>query len=326
LSANSNSINEALSRKIPFIVGPTAVGKTATAIELAKQLNGEIISVDSRQVYRGLDVGTAKPTLRQQQEIPHHLVDILDLDEQISAGAYRNLALKTVSEIQSRGRLPIFVGGSGLYVNAVLKGIFQESTTNPEIRREIRQELQEKGVVALYNQLLEIDPDTVLKIHINDVKRITRALEIYRITGQPPSEHYRAQLTNPPFPYQIFVLTMERELLYRRINARVDEMIASGLVTEVQLLIQRGLRQNLDLLMTLGYREVVQYLDGNCSFSEMVENIKRNTRRYAKRQLTWFRNQYPEAVWIDVTEFSNPLTIADTIRQNLRQTEIQSQA
>ncbi|HPN75187.1 MAG TPA: tRNA (adenosine(37)-N6)-dimethylallyltransferase MiaA, partial [Candidatus Marinimicrobia bacterium] len=186
MSANSNSIDEVLSRKIPFIVGPTAVGKTATAIELAKQLNGEIISVDSRQVYRGLDVGTAKPTLRQQQEIPHHLVDILDLDEQISAGAYRNLALKTVSEIQSRGRLPIFVGGSGLYVNAVLKGIFQESTTNPEIRREIRQELQEKGVVALYNQLLEIDPDTVLKIHINDVKRITRALEIYRITGQPP--------------------------------------------------------------------------------------------------------------------------------------------
>ncbi len=317
MSANSNPTNEVPSRKIPFIVGPTAVGKTATAIELAKQLNGEIISIDSRQVYRGLDIGTAKPTLRQQQEIPHHLVDILDLDEQISAGAYRKLALKTVNEIQSRGKLPIFVGGSGLYVNAVLKGIFKESATNPEIRREIRQELQKKGIVALYNQLLEIDPDTALKIHINDVKRITRALEIYRITGQPPSMHYRNQQTNPPFPYQIFVLTMERELLYQRINARVDEMIASGLVSEVESLLKRGLRQNLDLLMTLGYRQVVQYLDGNCSYDEMVENIKRNTRRYAKRQLTWFRNQYPEAVWIDVTELSEPLTIADTIRQNL---------
>ncbi|HRS52603.1 MAG TPA: tRNA (adenosine(37)-N6)-dimethylallyltransferase MiaA [Candidatus Marinimicrobia bacterium] len=325
MSANSNPTNEVPSRKIPFIVGPTAVGKTATAIELAKQLNGEIISIDSRQVYRGLDIGTAKPTLRQQQEIPHHLVDILDLDEQISAGAYRKLALKTVNEIQSRGKLPIFVGGSGLYVNAVLKGIFKESATNPEIRREIRQELQKKGIVALYNQLLEIDPDTALKIHINDVKRITRALEIYRITGQPPSMHYRNQQTNPPFPYQIFVLTMERELLYQRINARVDEMIASGLVSEVESLLKRGLRQNLDLLMTLGYRQVVQYLDGNCSYDEMVENIKRNTRRYAKRQLTWFRNQYPEAFWIDVTELSNPLTIANKIRQNLTQPEIQSQ-
>ena len=325
MSANSNSINEALSRKIPFIVGPTAVGKTATAIELAKQLNGEIISVDSRQVYRGLDVGTAKPTLRQQQEIPHHLVDILDLDEQISAGAYRNLALKTVSEIQSRGRLPIFVGGSGLYVNAVLKGIFQESTTNPEIRREIRQELQEKGVVALYNQLLEIDPDTVLKIHINDVKRITRALEIYRITGQPPSCHFQKQDRRPPFAYRIFILNADREELYRRINERVEQMLTDGLFAEVQKLIVAGYRSKLESLRTLGYQEVLIYLDEKCSYEEMRENIKQNTRRYAKRQLTWFRNQYPEAVWIDVTELSNPLTIADTIRQNLTQPETQSQ-
>jgi len=292
------------------------VGKTATAIELAKQLNGEIISIDSRQVYKGLDIGTAKPTLRQQQEIPHHLVDILDLNEQISAGAYRQLALKTVNEIQARGKLPIFVGGSGMYIRALIKGIFRESCTDLAVRRRIRNELQEKGIAALYNQLVDIDPELAVKIHLNDVKRITRALEIYEITGKSPSKHYQAQPTTPPFPYQIFVLTMERELLYRRINARVEEMIANGLVGEVESLLNRGLRQNLDLLMTLGYREVIQHLDGNCSLAEMVENIKRNTRRYAKRQLTWFRNQL-EAIWIDISENLKIQEIVNFICDNI---------
>jgi len=316
LVAVSGQSNKFTSQKIPFIVGPTAVGKTATAIELAKQLNGEIISIDSRQVYKGLDIGTAKPTLRQQQEIPHHLVDILDLNEQISAGAYRQLALKTVNEIQARGKLPIFVGGSGMYIRALIKGIFRESCTDLAVRRRIRNELQEKGIAALYNQLVDIDPELAVKIHLNDVKRITRALEIYEITGKSPSKHYQAQPTTPPFPYQIFVLTMERELLYRRINARVEEMIANGLVGEVESLLNRGLRQNLDLLMTLGYREVIQHLDGNCSLAEMVENIKRNTRRYAKRQLTWFRNQL-EAIWIDISENLKIQEIVNFICDNI---------
>jgi len=316
LVAVSALSNKFIFQKIPFIVGPTAMGKTATAIELAKQLNGEIISIDSRQVYKGLDIGTAKPTLHQQQEISHHLVDILELDEQISAGAYRKLALKTVSEIQSRGKLPIFVGGSGMYIRALIRGIFHESCTDMVIRRRIRKELQEKGTAALYNRLVDIDPELAVKIHLNDVKRITRALEIYEITGKPPSEHYRTQQTNPPFPYQIFVLTMERELLYRRINARVEEMIASGLVREVELLLNRGLRQNLDLLLTLGYREVIQHLDGNCSHAEMVENIKRNTRRYAKRQLTWFRNQL-EATWLTIAEQQSISETAVIIIQHL---------
>ena len=314
--AVSGQSNKFTSQKIPFIVGPTAVGKTATAIELAKQLNGEIISIDSRQVYKGLDIGTAKPTLRQQQEIPHHLVDILDLNEQISAGAYRQLALKTVNEIQARGKLPIFVGGSGMYIRALIKGIFRESCTDLAVRRRIRNELQEKGIAALYNQLVDIDPELAVKIHLNDVKRITRALEIYEITGKSPSKHYQAQPTTPPFPYQIFVLTMERELLYRRINARVEEMIANGLVGEVESLLNRGLRQNLDLLMTLGYREVIQHLDGNCSLAEMVENIKRNTRRYAKRQLTWFRNQL-EAIWLTIAEHQSISETTSIIIQHL---------
>ncbi|MCK4716333.1 MAG: tRNA (adenosine(37)-N6)-dimethylallyltransferase MiaA, partial [Candidatus Marinimicrobia bacterium] len=297
---STRTLSNKLIQKIPFIVGPTAVGKTATAIELARRLDGEIISIDSRQVYKGLDVGTAKPTLRQQQEIPHHLIDILDLTEQISAGGYRELALKTVNEILSRGRLPIFVGGSGMYVKAVIQGIFQESVTDATVRQKIKSELKDKGSTTLYNRLVDIDPDLAIKTHINDIKRITRALEIYEITGKPPSEHYKTQETDPPFPYRIFVLTMEREKLYERINERVDQMIADGLEDEVKRFLRSGLRGDMDALQTLGYQEVLIYLDEKCSFDEMAENIKRNTRRYAKRQLTWFRNQL-DATWITVS-------------------------
>ncbi|MFH1213944.1 MAG: tRNA (adenosine(37)-N6)-dimethylallyltransferase MiaA [Candidatus Neomarinimicrobiota bacterium] len=302
-----------------FILGPTAVGKTATAIELARIIDGEIISIDSRQVYRGLDVGTAKPTLNQQSTVAHHLIDVLNVSQNISAGVYRELALKTVAEIRSRGKIPVFVGGSGLYVNALLKGIFEESTTDPEIRRQIRLELQEKGIAALYNQLIDIDPATAVKIHLNDVKRITRALEIYRITGQPPSRHFQCQDRQPPFAYRLFILNAGREELYRRINARVDQMLADGLVTEVENLIAAGNRTHLEALRTLGYQEVLAFLDGNLDLSEMREHIRQNTRRYAKRQLTWFRNQYPEADWIDVTDRSTPSEIAEIILQNLAQ-------
>ncbi|MCK9484736.1 MAG: tRNA (adenosine(37)-N6)-dimethylallyltransferase MiaA [Candidatus Marinimicrobia bacterium] len=304
-------------KPVIFILGPTAVGKTATAIELAKNIDSEIISIDSRQIYRGLDIGTAKPTLRQQTTIAHHLIDVFDVTETISAGAYRELALKTVAEIQARRKNPIFVGGSGLYVNAVLKGIFKESTTDPQIRRAIRRELQEKGSVALYNQLLKIDPGAALKIHMNDIKRVTRALEIYRVTGRAPSQHFQEQKSQSPFDYRLFILNAEREELYRRINERVDQMLADGLVAEVQKLIVAGHRAELEALRTLGYQEVLAFLDGQFDFETMRENIKKNTRRYAKRQLTWFRNQYPSAVWIDVTKFADPPAIAAMIQQNL---------
>jgi len=311
LVGNSKQDLQQSQQIIPFIVGPTAVGKTATAIELAKRLNGEIISIDSRQVYKGLDVGTAKPTLRQQKEIPHHLIDILEPSEQISAGTYRELALVAVADILSRDKLPIFVGGSGMYVKALVQGIFQESLTDKSVRDKIKAELDKKGIAELYNRLVDIDPELAVKIHLNDTKRITRALEIYEITGKPPSAHYRNQETESPFPNRIFVLTMERENLYQRINERVDQMIQDGLVDEVQALLNSGLRKNLDSLLTLGYQEVVTYLDGECSYAEMVENIKLNTRHYAKRQLTWFRNQL-KATWITITPET---TISDVTRQ-----------
>lgn len=313
---STGTLSDRSIQKIPFIVGPTAVGKTATAIELARRLDGEIISIDSRQVYKGLDAGTAKPTLRQQQEIPHHLIDILELTEQISAGSYRELALKTVSEILSRGKLPVFVGGSGMYVKAVIQGIFQESVTDATVRQKIKSELKEKGSAILYNRLVDIDPDLAIKTHMNDIKRITRALEIYEITGKPPSEHYKTQETDPPFPHRIFVLTMEREKLYERINQRVDQMIADGLEDEVKRFLRSGLRGDMDALQTLGYREALVYLDKKCSFDGMVENIKRNTRRYAKRQLTWFRNQL-EATWITVSEEQSIPDVAEIIINQL---------
>lgn len=261
-------------------------------------------------------MGTAKPTLRQQQEIRHHLIDILEPDEQISAGQYRERALQVVKEICFRGKLPVFVGGSGMYVKAMVQGIFRESVTDESVRERIKSELNGKGSVALYNRLMDIDPTLAIKIHINDVKRITRALEIYEITGKPPSEHYKTQETDPPFPYRVFVLTMEREKLYERINKRVDQMIADGLVDEVKNLLQSGLRRSLDALLTLGYREVILYLDEKCSFDEMVENIKRNTRRYAKRQLTWFRNQL-EATWISASEEQSIPDVTEIIINNL---------
>jgi len=302
----------------PFIVGPTAVGKTATAIELARLVGGEIISIDSRQVYRGMDVGTAKPTLQQLAEIRHHMIDVLDPTEQISAGMYREMVLPMVAEIRERAHLPIFVGGSGMYVKALVEGIFSESETDETVRRKIRRELEKKGAAELYNRLVDIDPETAIKTHINDVKRITRALEIYEITGEAPSRHYRRQQSEPPFPYRIFVLYMEREKLYERIDRRVEEMLEEGLVEEVKGLLDSGLRNDLDALLTLGYQEVIVYLDGNCSLAEMIENVKRNTRRYAKRQLTWFRNQL-QADWIDMEKVQHITDVARAIADQLSQ-------
>ncbi len=302
---------------IPFIVGPTAVGKTATAVELAKGIGGEIISVDSRQIYRELDVGTDKPTPEQQQRVPHHLINLVSPREQISAGRYRTLALGKVAEILARGNLPIFVGGSGMYIKAVVQGIFRQSETDLNIRKKIQQELCEKGKIALYNRLVEVDPDRAIKIHINDVKRITRALEIYEMTGKPSAQIYEDQSKSVPFPYYIFVLDRSRESLYQRINQRVEQMIRAGLISETEQLIQKGYRDQLKKLKTLGYEEVLLYLDGKCSQEEMIEKIKQNTRRFAKRQLTWFRNQL-DTVWITIDHRQEPADIARIIKQHIR--------
>src|SRR6056297_3594082 len=284
---------------IPIITGPTAVGKTSVSIELAKMIHGEIVSIDSRQLYKHLDIGTAKPTLREQTEITHHLIDLFEPTKQVSAGEYRRLAVQTVEEIVNRGKTPIFVGGSGMYIKAITHGIFKESTSDQHVRKELQREIEENGNVALYNHLMDIDPEAAKKIHINDAKRITRALEIYRLTGKPPSQHYNSQTPDPAFPTQLFVLHRDRAKTYDRINRRVDQMISDGLIEETKDLLKNRYRNAMDELKTLGYQEVIQYLDGEVTLAEMTENLKMNTRRYAKRQLTWSRHQL-DAQWIEI--------------------------
>lgn len=302
---------------IPILTGPTAVGKTSTSIELAKLLDGEIISIDSRQLYKYLDIGTAKPILQEQDQIPHHLIDLFEPTRQISAGEYRRLAVTVVEKIVSQGKTPIFVGGSGMYVKAITHGIFKDSTSDPSIRKALLREIEEKGNVPLYNRLMEIDSVTAKKIHMNDAKRITRALEIYQITGKAPSEHFQKQEADPAFPTKIFVLTRERAKLYDRINKRVDQMLADGLVDETKDLLNNRYRDAMDELKTLGYQEVIQYLDGDVTLDEMTESLKKNTRRYAKRQLTWLRHQL-EADWIEVTDNSTAIEIAKEIKNSLQ--------
>ncbi len=302
---------------IPIITGPTAVGKTSTSIALAHKNEGEIVSIDSRQIYKYLDIGTAKPTLRDQKGIPHHLIDRFDPSQQVSAGEYRRLAVQTVETVVSRGHLPIFVGGSGMYIKAITQGFFQKSTSDPAIRDRLQQEITERGNMPLYNRLMEIDPVTAKKIHINDAKRITRNLEIYEITGKPPSEHFKNQKKVPAFPTQVIVLNRDRDKLYTRINKRVDLMLDEGLVEETEALLSKHYRQALDDLKTLGYQEVIQYLDNDISYDAMVENLKRNTRRYAKRQLTWLRHQVA-AEWIHLTNQSTAEKTAEKIRKLLR--------
>ena len=302
---------------IPIITGPTAVGKTSTSIELAKMIDGEIVSIDSRQLYKYLDIGTAKPTLREQKEIQHHLIDLFEPTVQVSAGEYRRLAIDVVEDIVSRGKTPIFVGGSGMYINALVHGIFKDSTSNPELRNKLMAEIEEKGNVALYNRLMNIDPDSAKKIHINDAKRITRALEIYRITGKPASQHFQKQEDNPAFPTKVFVLTREREKLYNRINLRVDQMLEDGLVKETEDLLTNKYRSAMDELKTLGYQEVIQFLDKKVDYETMVESLKMNTRRYAKRQLTWLRHQL-KTEWIELQDSDNAVSIAKNIKNLLK--------
>ncbi|MFP4548139.1 MAG: tRNA (adenosine(37)-N6)-dimethylallyltransferase MiaA [Fidelibacterota bacterium] len=301
---------------IPIITGPTAVGKTSASIELAKMIDGEIVSIDSRQLYKFLDIGTAKPTLREQKEIPHHLIDLFEPTKQVSAGEYRRLAVQTVEGIVNRGKTPIFVGGSGMYIKAITHGIFKESTSHRKVRKELQSEIEEKGNVPLYNRLMEIDPETAKKIHINDAKRITRALEIYKITGKPPSEHYKAQQPDPAFPTQLFVLHRDRAKTYARINQRVEQMISEGLIEETKDLLNNRYRDAMNELKTLGYQEVIQYLDGEVNLAEMTENLKMNTRRYAKRQLTWSRHQL-DAQWIEISDQDTAIDIAKKIKISL---------
>lgn len=272
------------------VVGPTASGKTALGIAVAEALGSEVVSADSMQFYRGMEIGTGAPSAEEQARVKHHFLGFLAPNESMSAGAYARAARKVVAELNARGRPAVIVGGSGLYVRALIDGLFEGPGKDDAIRERLKAEARELGAAALYARLCAIDPEYASVIHRNDLRRIVRALEVYELTGRPASSHYREQ-SGPVARLDIAQVGIEwpREALYERINRRVDAMIRRGFVEEVRRLIEGGYGKEVERLKALGYRDVAAYLRGECALEDAVERIKRHTRRYAKRQLTWFR-------------------------------------
>jgi tRNA dimethylallyltransferase len=295
------------------IVGPTCSGKTRAAIELAKLIKGEIISVDARQIYKLIDIGTAKPTREELSEVPHHLVDILSLDDEMSAGAFAKLARETVKGVFARNHLPIMVGGSGLYLRAIINGLFDSPEVDEEIRKKLRQRFELEGAENLLKELQEIDPKAAEGLIPENYKRILRALEVYYSSGEAISNLRLARPSAPDFQTLQFGIQLDRKILYCRIEKRVDKMIEQGLVDEVKEILRRGFHPNLNSLQTVGYKEVISFLGEKIRFEDMVSLIKMNTRHYAKRQMTWFRKDR-RIIWIKADDKS-PREIAEEIKR-----------
>lgn len=285
--------------KVVFIVGPTGVGKTAVSIEVACKLNGEIISADSRQFYREMDIGTDKPSPESLKQVRHHYISILNPDEYYTAGQFGKDARKTIGEILSYNRLPIVAGGSGLYLKAILEGFFDENEKDLDIKKILQERADKEGTSELYNELKRADPELASKISVNDAQRIIRGLEVYLVTGKPLTQHWKQAKSIRGFSPVMIGLQRERRELYELINSRVDTMIEKGLIEEVKALREKRFSTKLNALKTFGYREVVRYLTKELTFDDMVEEIKKSTRNYAKRQLTWFRKM-ENITWVNV--------------------------
>ncbi len=292
--------------KKPLIVltGPTAAGKTELSIALAKKLNGAIISADSMQVYKYMNIGSAKIRPEEMQGVRHYLVDVLDPREEFHVARFQQMAKEALEEIYRNGQLPIVVGGTGFYIQALLKDIdFDESSGELPCRKELEETARREGGAVLYERLKQVDPESAEEIHPNNVKRVIRALEFYQETGQPISLHNKEQKEKqPPYTYAYFVLNDDRARLYERIDRRVDRMVEQGLVEEVRWLKEHGYDRSLVSMQGLGYKELFPYLDGTCSLEEAVEIIKRDTRHFAKRQITWFKRE-PDVIWLNQQEF-----------------------
>lgn len=280
----------------PVLTGPTASGKTAISLAIAERLGAEIISADSRQVYRELTIGTAKPTPDELSRVPHHFINELSLEEPFSAGAFAERANLRIREIIGRGRTPLIVGGSTLYLHALQFGLAPLPPTNTETRKYLEERLDAEGAIVLYDELQRVDPAAAETLDATKTSRLIRALEVYHTTGKPLSA-FHAEQHPPPFQYDVTILDIDREILYQRINARVDVMLNQGLIDEVQAILEAGFDPSLQSLHTIGYREPIAFLRGEISHAEMTRLIKRNSRRYAKRQLTWLR-RYPDFQWI----------------------------
>ena len=293
---------------LPLVIltGPTAVGKSELSLSLAKAIDGEIISADSMQVYRGMDVGSAKLMPSEQQGVPHHLLDILDPEEEFNVVLFQRLAAQAVRDICQRGHIPIVTGGTGFYIQALLYDIdFTEHDEDTSFRSGLEDLAAKEGADVLYQRLLAVDPKACETIHKNNVKRVIRALEFYEKTGQRISEHNESQRQNQsPYRFAYFVLNDERSALYSRIDRRVDQMLENGLEAEVRRLAAQGCTKDLVSLQGLGYKEMLAYLNGELSLEEAVYIIKRDTRHFAKRQLTWFRRER-DVIWLEKEQYQH---------------------
>ncbi len=287
-----------------ILTGPTAVGKSALSVALAKRINGEIISADSMQVYRGMDIGSAKISEAEMDGVPHHLIDVLEPDEHFDVTLFQKLAVRAANEIWQKGRIPIVAGGTGFYIQALVYDIdFNDRASDGELRAELEKRALQIGLEALHAELAAIDPESAAAIPAGNVKRVIRAIEFYRLTGEKISAHNAAQRERvSPYRFRYFVLTDERSKLYERIDRRVDRMMEQGLVEEVKHLIEQGVKLTDTSMQGLGYREIYRYLQGDFSLEEAVRLIKQNTRHFAKRQLTWFRRER-DVIWLPWQEY-----------------------
>ena len=308
-----------IKNKKPLIIiaGPTACGKTGVSVELAKMIGGEIISADSMQVYKYMDIGTAKISRDEMQGIKHYLVDELYPDEDFSVAVFKNKAKEYISQVHQNGNIPILVGGTGFYINAVLyDNDFDDNKADNTVRENLREYIEKNGADALYERLKAVDPDACNTIHKNNTKRVIRALEFYETTGKRISEHNRLEREKEPYyDSKFFVLNMDRKKLYERIDKRIDLMLADGLIDEVKMLYGRY-DSSLVSMQGLGYKEIIAYLKGECTLDEAVYILKRDTRHFAKRQLTWFRHQCT-GVWVNMDEFDDSRAAAEFIAEKI---------
>ena len=305
-----------MKQKILTIIGPTAIGKTAIAIELAKQVNGEVIGLDSRQIYFGMEIGTAQPIISEMQGIRHHLIGIRSPDKVVAAGEYAKLVNAVIVDIHQRNHEPIICGGAGLYYRALREGIFEESITDPTIRIKLEKEYDENPQ-QLLDHLHTIDPEYAKIVHINNKKRLARALEIYNITGKTPSKHFAEQKKINSSELNLFsiLLTLDKESLFERICKRTDQMLENGLTDEVKTLLSKYDIKDVHPLDSIGYKQVISYLNGDLSYQEMTEDINIRTRQYVKKQRTWFQNE-PIDLELDVSNYTSNSKIASEIISN----------
>lgn len=315
---------KASKRPLVILTGPTAVGKTALSVSLAKAIGGEIISADSMQVYRHMDIGSSKVTKEEMQGVPHHLIDVLEPTEEFNVVLFQQMARQAVKEILDRGHIPILVGGTGFYIQALLYDIdFTENDEDTALRRSLEEFARQEGAEALYERLRAVDPESCESIHANNTKRVIRAIEFYEKTGKKISLHNREQRKNSPsYRFVYFVLNDDRDTVYRRIDARVDLMMEKGLVEEVRALQAMGCHKGMVSMQGLGYKEILSCLEGEISLEEAVYLIKRDTRHFAKRQLTWFRRE-KEVIWIEKNDFDHSSQkIRDYMQDFLRERTI----